>query len=203
MSGISAIVGLGNPGLQYAHSRHNAGFQFLDRVAARAGSRLKFESRFQANVGRAVIAGQTVWLVAPQDYMNNSGDSVVAFASYYKVTPEHILVVHDDLDLLAGCVRLKQGGGHGGHNGLRDIVHKLQSRDFVRLRIGIGHPGASDRVTPHVLGRPTSEEESLIQQAIDKAVVQFDDIVLGHYEKVMTALHTRDQANAPAAERDP
>ncbi|MDH3690872.1 MAG: aminoacyl-tRNA hydrolase [Gammaproteobacteria bacterium] len=197
MTRISAIVGLGNPGSQYALSRHNAGFQFLDRVAGRAGAKLKFESRFQANVGRAVIAGQTVWLVAPQDYMNNSGNSVVTFASYYKLAPPEFLVAHDELDLPPGAVRLKRDGGHGGHNGLRDIVQRWQSRDFVRLRIGIGHPGSSHLVTSYVLKRAPVEEESLIAEAIDRAMTELDDMVCGHYDKVMNALHAWDQVETP------
>lgn len=202
MTDISVIVGLGNPGAQYAYSRHNAGFQFLEKLVDRVHATLRSEARFRAHVGRARIAERQLWLVAPQDYMNNSGDCVAAFAAYYKIEAHHMLVVHDDLDLAPGDVRLKRGGGHGGHKGLRDIVCKLQSREFVRLRIGIGHPGASDQVTAYVLSRPTVAQRSLIQEAIDKALSQVDDIVLGHYESVMNTLHAPEEPEAPIAGQD-
>lgn len=188
--GIAAIVGLGNPGAEYAGTRHNAGFWLLDRLAASAGG-LRQQSRFSALAGEVHLAGQRVWLLAPQTYMNRSGDSVAAFARYYRLQPHQLLVVHDDLDLAPGTVRLKRGGGDGGHNGLVDVTAKLGSPDYVRLRIGIGHPGSARQVVSYVLRKPSSEERELIEGAIDRAMERIDEIVAGEYEKVMNVLHAK------------
>lgn len=188
--GISLVAGLGNPGQNYADTRHNAGFRFLDALLERFQGSLKHESRFQGETGRITIAGRGVWLLKPMTFMNLSGDSVGRFAHYYKIPAESILVAHDELDLPPGAVRLKLGGGHAGHNGLRDIIPKLGSRDFVRLRIGIGRPGSSAQVTSYVLKKAPPAEQRLTDAAIAAACEQMDNIVHGEYELAMNALHT-------------
>ena len=188
--GISLIVGLGNPGNNYAETRHNAGFRFIDGLLRRLGASLKSESRFDGEAGRVVIADRDVWLLMPQTFMNASGQSVARLANFYKIAPEEILVVHDELDLQPGTARLKQGGGHGGHNGLRDIINRLGSREFMRLRIGIGHPGSAPQVESYVLKKAPKAEQQQIDAAIDAALAQVDEIVHGNYEQVMNDLHT-------------
>ena len=188
--GISLIVGLGNPGNTYAETRHNAGFRFIDDLLRRLGAGLKSESRFDGEAGKVVIAGRDVWLLMPQTFMNASGQSVTRLANFYKIAPEEILVVHDELDLPPGTVRLKKGGGHGGHNGLRDIIARLGSREFMRLRIGIGHPGSAPQVESYVLKKAPKAEQQQIDAAIDAALAQTDEIVHGNYEQVMNDLHT-------------
>lgn len=188
--GISLIVGLGNPGNNYAETRHNAGFRFIDGLLRRLGASLKNESRFEGEAGKVVIAGRDVWLLMPQTFMNASGQSLARLANFYKIAPEEILVVHDELDLPPGSVRLKQGGGHGGHNGLRDIISRLGSREFMRLRIGIGHPGSAPQVESYVLKKAPKAEQQQIDAAIDAALAQVDEIVHGNYGQVMNDLHT-------------
>src|SRR5574340_209360 len=151
MTGIRLIVGLGNPGRQYAATRHNVGFMWVERLAGTEGAALKPEARFHGLAGRLVLDGRELWLLQPQTFMNVSGRAVAAFAHFYRLAPEEVLVVHDELDLPPGTVRLKQGGGHGGHNGLKDIVAHLHTPAFWRLRFGIGHPGEKDRVADYVL----------------------------------------------------
>ena len=187
--GISLIVGLGNPGAEYAETRHNAGFRFLETLLSGADARLKHEPRFSADVGRRAIAGAEVWLLRPATFMNHSGDAVAAFARYYKIPPGRMLVAHDDLDLSPGAVRLKIGGGDGGHNGLADVTQKLGTPDYVRLRIGIGHPGAADQVVAYVLRRAPAAEQELIDAAIARAEAHIADIVQGRFQKAMNALH--------------
>ena len=187
--GISLIVGLGNPGAEYAETRHNAGFRFLEALLSGADARLKHETRFSADVGRRAIAGAEVWLLRPATFMNHSGDAVAAFARYYKIPPGRMLVAHDDLDLSPGAVRLKIGGGDGGHNGLADVTQKLGTPDYVRLRIGIGHPGAADQVVAYVLRRAPAAEQELIDAAIARAEAHIADIVQGRFQKAMNALH--------------
>jgi PTH1 family peptidyl-tRNA hydrolase len=189
--GIALIVGLGNPGSKYSDTRHNAGFRFLEALSRKTGVVLNAESRFKGDVGRAVIANRDVWLLVPQTYMNLSGDAVAALANFYKIPPESILVAHDDLDLAPGTARLKLGGGHGGHNGLRDIVAKLGSSDFARLRIGIGHPGAAKLVESYVLKHASVDDQIAIDNAIDAAVAEIDAIVTGQHADVMNRLHSR------------
>ncbi|GMR20955.1 MAG: aminoacyl-tRNA hydrolase [Gammaproteobacteria bacterium] len=188
--GIQLIAGLGNPGPQYSETRHNAGFRFMDALLHHCGSQLRAESRFDGEVGKARIANRDVWLIRPTTFMNLSGDGVGKLARFYKVAPENILVVHDELDLPPGAVRLKIGGGHGGHNGLRDIVPKLGSKDFIRLRVGIGHPGSASQVTSYVLKKAPPAEQRLVEDAIDAAIAEIDDIVCGDYQPVMNRLHT-------------
>ena len=189
-TGIRLIVGLGNPGSSYAETRHNAGFRFIEQLVSRTGASLKNESKLGGHAAKVTIAGNDVWLLMPDTFMNNSGDSVAAAARFYKVDPEEILVVHDELDLSPGAVRLKVGGGHGGHNGLRDIIPKLGSKEFVRLRIGIGHPGSASQVASYVLKKAPNAEQELSDEAIARALGHVDDIVIGDFERVMNDLHT-------------
>jgi peptidyl-tRNA hydrolase, PTH1 family len=188
--GISLIVGLGNPGAEYAETRHNAGFRFLDVLLDATGAKMRAESRFTANVGKVAVSGKDVWLLEPQTFMNASGDAVAKFARYYKIPPAEILVVHDDLDLPPGTVRLKAGGGDGGHNGLSDVTEKLGSSDYARLRIGIGHPGNAAHVVSYVLKKAPPAEQALIDAAIRNARAHVADMVHGEFQKVMNSLHT-------------
>lgn len=189
-AGIELIVGLGNPGQQYEETRHNAGAWFVERLAARYNETLKQDGKYQGLTGRIRLDGQDIRLLIPLTYMNLSGQSVAPLANFFKIPPEKILVAHDELDLDPGVIRLKQGGGHGGHNGLRDIISKLgNNKNFCRLRIGIGHPGDAKQVTGFVLGKAPSKERDLIDQAIDEAIAVTTDIVCGDGEKTMNRLH--------------
>lgn len=187
---IALIAGLGNPGPEYAETRHNAGFRFLDALLAGTGQSLRNESRFAGRVARLVIGGSEVWLLAPETFMNHSGESVSKLAHFYKIEPAAILVAHDDLDLEPGVVRLKDGGGDGGHNGLKDITGKLGG-NYARLRIGIGHPGNAAQVASYVLKRAPASEQELIDEAIARARLHIEDMVHGQFQKVMNALHTK------------
>lgn len=189
--GIDLIVGLGNPGQEYAETRHNAGFRFLGALLSGSGQALRHEGRFNADVAKLAIGGRELWLLAPQTFMNHSGDAVSRFAQYYKIVPARVLVAYDELDLPPGTVRLKQGGGDGGHNGLHDVVEKLGTPDFLRLRFGIGHPGNAAQVVSYVLKRAPAAEQELIDDAIAATRAHIDDIVEGNYQKVMNALHAR------------
>ena len=189
--GIRLIVGLGNPGPRYQDTRHNAGFWWVDELARRHGAAFKAESRFHGETARLVVGGHDCRLLKPTTYMNHSGRAVSALARYYRLAPGEILVAHDELDLPCGTVRLKQGGGHGGHNGLRDTIAALGSRDFHRLRIGINHPGHRDQVVDYVLSPPRREEEILIRQALDRAADLLPDLLEGRFQQVMNQLHAR------------
>ncbi|NOZ10344.1 MAG: aminoacyl-tRNA hydrolase [Gammaproteobacteria bacterium] len=189
-TGISLIVGLGNPGREHAQTRHNAGYWLLHRLVTDSGATLRSEGKFKAGVAKGQVDDKPVWFVEPHTYMNLSGDAVASFARFYKIPPRQILVMHDDLDLSPGVVRLKQGGGAGGHNGLTDITAKLGSKDYVRLRIGIGHPGSSKQVSSYVLKKAPAAEQALIDTAVGLAREHMPDIVRGDYEKVMNELHT-------------
>ena len=189
--GIDLIVGLGNPGQEYAETRHNAGFRFLGALLTGSGQALRHEGRFSAETAKLTLAGRDVWLLAPQTFMNHSGDAVSRFAHYYKIPPARVLVAYDELDLPPGSVRLKQGGGDGGHNGLHDVIEKLGTPDFARLRFGIGHPGTAAQVVSYVLKRAPAAEQELIDAAIAAVCTHIDDIVLGHFQKAMNALHAR------------
>ena len=189
-TGISLIAGLGNPGAEYADTRHNAGFRFLDALLADSNLALQTESRFAGRVVRLSIKGRDVWLLAPDTFMNHSGDAVSKLARYYKIPVEEILVVHDELDLAPGTVRLKKGGGAGGHNGISDIIEKLASPEFLRLRIGIGRPSSSAQVVSFVLKKAPQAEQELMDAAIRDALQHVGDIVQGREQVVMNALHT-------------
>ncbi len=189
--GISLIVGLGNPGAEYADTRHNAGFRFLESLLAGTNQTLRPESRFSARAAKLAIAGREVWLLEPQTFMNHSGEAVSKFAHYYKIPVAEILVAHDELDLLPGTVRLKVGGGDGGHNGLSDVTEKMGSADYARLRIGIGHPGSAAQVVSYVLKKASATDQTLIDAAIASAKEHIADIVHGQMQKVMNSLHTQ------------
>jgi PTH1 family peptidyl-tRNA hydrolase len=191
---IAAVVGLGNPGPEYARTRHNAGFWLVDRLAARQGGTFRRESKFHGEVCRVSVEGNELWLLKPVTYMNLSGDAAAALARFYRFGAEQIIVAHDELDLPPGATRLKKDGGAGGHNGLGDIIEKLASRDFYRLRIGIGHPGSRELVTPYVLGRPPASEEDEIIASIDEALAVLPLVLGGQVNKAMTHLNRRPPA---------
>lgn len=198
MNGIKLIVGLGNPGAEYEATRHNAGYWWLDQICAETSSKLAVEAKFLGLAGRLKTAGHEAWLLKPTTFMNASGRSVAALARFYKILPEAILVVHDELDLLPGTVKMKLGGGHGGHNGLKDIAAQLGSKNFWRLRLGIGHPGASlpnkgDAVINYVLHPPLRDEVSLIEQAIDVSITLLPMLLEGRFEDAMLKLHTKNR----------
>ena len=188
------LIGLGNPGARYDATRHNAGVWLLERVARRYASGFKSLTRCFGSIADADIGGTRVRLFRPDTFMNHSGRAVAAVAGFYKVPIERILIAHDEIDLPAGTVRLKRGGGHGGHNGLRDIVPQLAGSGFSRIRIGVGHPGSKDRVIGHVLDRPPPAERSVIDDAIDRVVGDIARIAGGDLEGAMNMLHQRDRA---------
>jgi PTH1 family peptidyl-tRNA hydrolase len=193
---IRLLVGLGNPGPEYQQTRHNAGQWLLAALAARHGCELVTEKRFYGACGRISIGGRELRLLAPGTFMNRSGQAVAAMANFFKIAPREILVAHDELDLPAGVARLKQGGGHGGHNGLRDTISALgNNADFLRLRLGIGHPGSSALVTAYVLSRAPEPERAALLGAIDASLDALPDIVTGDIARAMNELH-RYKANA-------
>lgn len=185
---IQLVVGLGNPGPGHAQDRHNAGFWFVDALAAKLGVSLREEARYKGELGRAHSG---LRLLKPLTYMNLSGESVAACAHYFRIPAAQVLVVHDELDLPAGSVRLKRGGGHGGHNGLRSIDSLLGSNDYLRVRLGIGHPGSAADVTAHVLGKPLADERVAIESAIEAVLGVFDTILRGQVERAMNTLNRR------------
>lgn len=195
---IRLIVGLGNPGSKHASDRHNAGFWFVDRLADQHKQFLQSEKRFAGQVAKIRIEGQDVHLLEPDTYMNLSGESVGPLCRFHKISAEEVLVVHDELDLRPGTARLKQGGGNGGHNGLKDIQMHLSSSQFWRLRFGIGHPRdllgdqAKIDVADYVLMRPSSDELSKIDQSIDKAIKILPLLILGDTQNAMQVLHGQD-----------
>ena len=190
MTPIKLFVGLGNPGGQYEATRHNAGFWWIDLVAASNNSPLKLDSKFLGLVGKLSNSNDT-WLLKPNTFMNASGKAVAALANYYKILPEQILVIHDELDLPAGTVKLKKAGGHGGHNGLKDIAAALGTPDFWRLRLGIGHPGDRNEVVNFVLKAPTKDEQSALDGAIDKSLTILPQLLSGDFEQAMLKLHSK------------
>jgi peptidyl-tRNA hydrolase, PTH1 family len=184
------IAGFGNPGAEYAATRHNAGFWFVDALASQLGTNFTTDKRFFAAVATAQLADRKLFLVKPMNYMNNSGQGLAAVARFYKVDPSRILVAHDELDLPPGHIRLKNAGGHGGHNGLRDSVSKLGNGDFWRLRIGIGHPGHKSAVSGYVLKRAPSDQQSLIDEAIELALKEARTIIDGDINVATKVLHS-------------
>jgi PTH1 family peptidyl-tRNA hydrolase len=190
MAGLRLIVGLGNPGPEHARTRHNAGFRFVDVLADRERARFGLESKLFGETTKVDIGGRAVWLLKPATFMNLSGKSIAAALRYWKIAPEEMLVAHDELDLPPGTARLKFEGGHGGQNGLRDTMRLLGHGGFHRLRIGIGHPGHKDRVTPWVLGRAGRDDEAAIERAIDDAISVLPLAVEGNFMDAMTRLHT-------------
>lgn len=196
---IRLIVGLGNPGPSYDATRHNAGFWFVDEVAAKLGVRLAPERGYFGHAARANAGGQTLWLLEPTTYMNESGKSVAALARFFKIEPGEILVAHDELDLLPGQVKMKLGGSHAGHNGLRDIQAQLGSADFWRLRLGIGHPGVKAEVIDYVLRRPPAEQRDEIGKAMDQALTALDLVIAGDMERATMKVHARPPKPKPPA----
>lgn len=188
--GISLIAGLGNPGPEYADTRHNAGFRFLGALREGRGPVLKHESRFAGQVAKLDIGGRELWLLAPDTFMNHSGEAVAKLAHYYKIPASEILAVHDELDLPPGTVRLKTGGGAGGHNGVADLIEKLGTPDFFRLRLGIGRPASSAQVVSFVLKKAPAAEQALLDEAIRAALGVIEDIVHGRVQQAMNALHS-------------
>lgn len=188
-TGIELIVGLGNPGAQYEATRHNVGFWWVEAIAHAQQVSFRAEAKFFGELARVRLAGQEVRLLKPATYMNRSGQAVVAVARYFSIPPERILIAHDELDLPVGVTRIKQGGGHAGHNGLRDSITALGSRDFWRLRIGIAHPGDRALVTNYVLGRPARDDESRIRDALAAAELRLPDLIAGQFQQAMNQLH--------------
>ena len=191
-SPLKLIVGLGNPGRDYEDTRHNAGFWFVDRLAREFGVSLRLDKAYQALTAKLVVQGQTVWLMQPQTFMNRSGVSVAGLATFYKIAPAEILVAHDELDFPPGVIKLKYSGSHAGHNGLKDIAARLGSLDFWRLRVGIGHPRSlnlQQDVADFVLHRASREQQALIDQALDKALLVQDKLLRGEFEQAMMSLH--------------
>jgi PTH1 family peptidyl-tRNA hydrolase len=190
VSTIKLIVGLANPGPQYQDTRHNAGAWLVEQLARNYQITLNPESKFFGLTGRGIINGHDTRLLIPTTFMNLSGKAVAAMAQFFKLQPSDILVAHDELDINPGEIRLKKGGGHGGHNGLRDIMTQLgNQKDFYRLRIGIGHPGDKNKVTGFVLGKPSATERQRIDDAIYEALRHIEDILSGNHAKVMQELH--------------
>jgi PTH1 family peptidyl-tRNA hydrolase len=198
MTTIRLIAGLGNPGSEHDTDRHNAGFWFVDLIARAHGATWRSESRFHGNVARAQIGNADVWLLKPTTYMNRSGQSVSSLARFYRISPAEILVAHDELDLPPGTVRLKLGGGSGGHNGLKDISAAMGGPQYWRLRIGIGHPRdlyPGREVIDFVLARPSRDEQQAIDTRMDLALDQVPALTQGHFERAGQRLHT--QARTP------
>lgn len=191
MSSVQLIVGLGNPGEQYDQTRHNAGFWFVDEVARQCQAVFRPETKFLGEVTKVDIQGHQAWLLKPTTFMNRSGQSIQALAKFYRIQPDQILVVHDELDLPVGVAKLKTGGGHGGHNGLRDTVSALSTPAFHRLRIGIGHPGDRHQVVNYVLKNPSKQDRQQIDDAIYQASHVLPDILAGDLAKAMNQLHTK------------
>lgn len=191
MSQIRLIVGLGNPGREYESTRHNVGFWWVDELAGREGFNFRTEAKFHGLAARGQLHGHEVALLKPQTFMNLSGRAVAALAQFYKILPAEILVVHDELDLQPGIARLKTGGGHGGHNGLKDIIAQLGTKDFWRLRIGIGHPGDRAQVVNYVLNDPRREERELIDEAMQHSLHVAPLIIEGKLDAAMLRLHTK------------
>ena len=188
---IQLVVGLGNPGPEYTKTRHNAGDWFVHQLAKDNNISLKPEKKYSGLYGKGLIGDTLVHLLIPTTFMNRSGKSVAPLANFFRISVEHILVAHDELDILPGICKIKQAGGHGGHNGLRDIIACMaNNKDFFRLRIGIGHPGHRDRVTGHVLGKPSANEQALIEQTIDEAVRCFDIWQKDDLKKAQNRLHS-------------
>jgi PTH1 family peptidyl-tRNA hydrolase len=193
MTGIRLIVGLGNPGQAYEGTRHNAGAFFIAELARRAGATLSTEAKFFGQMARITQADRDLRLLVPSTFMNESGKSVAAAANFFRIPPNEILIAHDELDIPAGQARFKQGGGHGGHNGLRDIIPALGGKqDFHRLRIGIGHPGHASKVSGYVLAKPGAGDRQAIDQIIDEAVDALPLLLNGDAVKAMTRLHSVD-----------
>ena len=188
---LKLIVGLGNPGSEYTETRHNAGFWFVEELAAANGAQFRADKKFHGEVAKINIAGRDIWLLKPQTFMNRSGQAIKSLSSFYRMNAENILIAHDELDLDVGVIKLKMGGGHGGHNGLRDTIAHLGTKDFFRLRIGIGHPGNRNQVVDYVLHRPSQDERIDIDNSISDAQAVMPLLAEGAMEKAMHQLHSK------------
>jgi len=199
MSGntLKLIVGLGNPGPEYARTRHNAGFWLVDELARRHGGTFRFEGKHQAELARIRIGGEELWLVKPMTFMNRSGGPVSSVLGFYKMTPAQMLVAHDEIDLPGGTVRLKQAGGHGGHNGLRDLI-AAQGDGFWRLRIGVGHPGSKNEVVDFVLTRASADEQRAIDETLVAGADAIEEMLRSGAQIAMNKLHSLGKAAASA-----
>jgi PTH1 family peptidyl-tRNA hydrolase len=200
---IRLIVGLGNPGPEYEHTRHNAGFWWVDAAARQLRAGLVFDRHYQGLLARANLPAGPVWLLQPMTFMNLSGKSVAPLARFFKIEPAEILVVHDELDLPPGQVKLKQGGGAAGHNGLKDILAQLGSPDFWRLRIGIGHPGVRAEVANWVLRRPPLEDRIAIDHCIAESVLALPLLLDGAMDKAMMKIHAKPPRPKPVPRMPP
>jgi PTH1 family peptidyl-tRNA hydrolase len=200
---IRLIVGLGNPGPEYEATRHNAGFWFVDEVARRLSAPLAPERSYYGLAARVNVDGRPLWLLEPTTYMNVSGKSVAALARFFKIEPGEILVAHDELDLLPGQVRMKQGGSHAGHNGLKDIQAQLGSADFWRLRLGIGHPGVKAEVIDYVLRKPPAAERTEIEKSIEQACLGLDLLLAGEMERATMKINARPPRPKPPRSEKP
>ncbi len=187
---IKLLVGLGNPGPEYEDTRHNAGFWWVDAVARELKASLQPERSYFGVMARVTYEGRPLWLLEPMTFMNRSGQSVAALARFFKITPDEILVAHDELDLAPGEMKLKKGGGHAGHNGLRDIHAQLGSPDYWRLRIGIGHPGHKAEVANWVLKKPAPDQRDALQLGLDRALKALPDLLAGRMDKATATIHT-------------
>jgi PTH1 family peptidyl-tRNA hydrolase len=192
VNAVQLIVGLGNPGPEYDQTRHNAGAFFVERLAAAQGVNLSFDKKYFGLTGKFSHQGRDIRLLIPTTYMNRSGQAVAALANFFRIKPEEILVAHDELDMPPGVCKLKQGGGHGGHNGLRDIIASLANQNnFHRLRIGIGHPGHSSQVSNYVLSRAPRSEQDLTNTSIEFALGVLPDLLDGNFSRAMQQLHSQ------------
>ena len=189
---IKLFVGLGNPGTKYDATRHNAGFWFIDQMAKQTGAHLQNDKAFHGLMARVTIDGQHRWLLQPQTFMNLSGKSVSALARFFKIEPEEILVIHDELDIVPGQAKLKLGGSHAGHNGLRDIHAQLGTANYWRLRLGVGHPGVKSEVINWVLEKPTLDHRIAIDQTIDRSLKALPELLKGDMNKAMLLIHTAE-----------
>ena len=196
---IRLVAGLGNPGPPYADTRHNAGFWLVDELVRQHGGHFRSDSKYHGDSCRIALADRELWVLKPMTFMNRSGQAVAALARFHRIPLAEILVVHDDLDLPVGTVRLKRAGGPGGHNGLRDLIAQLDGNDFGRLRLGIGHPGDSREVLDYVLRRTPRPERELIEQAIADALRELPNLVGGQWAKAMQTLHSRRVESASPA----
>lgn len=188
---LRVIVGLGNPGPKYTETRHNAGFWFIEEVARKYSAMLRPEKKFHGEVAKIALEGKDIWLLKPDTFMNRSGLAVKSLMSFYRITAQQLLVAHDEIDLPPGTAKLKTGGGHGGHNGLRDIISQLGTNDFHRLRIGVGHPGSKDQVVDYVLHNASRDDRILIDRDIDDAVSVMPELASGALEQAMQKLHSK------------
>jgi PTH1 family peptidyl-tRNA hydrolase len=193
---IKLIVGLGNPGAEYARTRHNAGFWLVDELARRHGGTFRHEGKHQAELARVRIGGEEIWLAKPMTFMNRSGGPVSSVLGFYKIAPAEMLVAHDEIDLPSGTIRLKQAGGHGGHNGLRDLI-SAQGDEFWRLRIGVGHPGTKNDVVDFVLTQAGRDEQRAIDETITAGADAIEEMLRAGAQIAMNKLHSR--GNPPAA----